>query len=107
MEFKGKGKSGTDAAGWERNAGKHFEDLLDNHPEYWSEQNVTKIENGTVPVVDDTFVEHFTQYNNQIGDKLIHHHIGGGQAAAVPQSLHPGFGGIHNVEKTFGNGSNS
>ncbi|MGE5628391.1 MAG: hypothetical protein ACM3X7_09770 [Solirubrobacterales bacterium] len=103
MEFKGKGVSGTNAAGWERDAAKHFENLLDSHPEYWSDGNVSRIENGAVPVVDDVFVEHFPQYEKQIGDKLIHHHIGGGgQAAAVPQSLHSGFGGIHNFERDFG-----
>lgn len=34
---------------------------------------------------------------------MRHHHIGeGGQAAALPKSLHPGYGGIHNVEKEWG-----
>lgn len=77
--------------------------MLDKHPEYWSKANVARIERGTVPVVDDEIVKHFPQYKDQIGDKLIHHHIGGGgQAAAVPESLHQGFGGIHNIEKEFG-----
>lgn len=26
----------------------------------------------------------------------------GGQAAALPKSLHPGYGGIHNIEKEWG-----
>ncbi|MGE6375973.1 T7SS effector LXG polymorphic toxin [Peribacillus muralis] len=100
MNYKGKKKSGTNAAGWERSASKHFNELLDNHPEFFSEANVERIENGLVPIVDDDFIKHFPQYNNTKGDKLIHHHIGGGgQAAAVPQSLHKGFGGIHNFEK--------
>ncbi len=31
-------------------------------------------------------------------NKLIHHHIGGGgQAAAVPATVHNGYGGIHNA----------
>ncbi|WP_342602828.1 T7SS effector LXG polymorphic toxin [Peribacillus sp. FSL E2-0159] len=100
MNYKGKKKSGTNAAGWERSASKHFNELLDNHPEFFSEANVERIENGLVPVVDDDFIKHFPQYRDTKGDKLIHHHIGGGgQAAAVPQSLHKGFGGIHNFEK--------
>ncbi|MGE7184052.1 hypothetical protein ACQKKK_08630 [Peribacillus sp. NPDC006672] len=100
MNYKGKKKSGTNAAGWERSASKHFNELLDNHPEFFSEANVERIENGLVPVVDDDFIKHFLQYKDSKGDKLIHHHIGGGgQAAAVPQSLHKGFGGIHNFEK--------
>nr|WP_282958540.1 pre-toxin TG domain-containing protein [Metabacillus idriensis] len=100
MDFKGKGKSGANAAGWERNAAKHFNQLLDQIPEAWSDTNIERIENGLVPIVDERFVEHFDQYKECIGDKLIHHHIGGGgQAAAVPSSLHRGFGGIHNIEK--------
>lgn len=100
MNYKGKGKSGTNSAGWERDASKHFSELLDKHPEIFSKANVARIEDGLVPVVDDEFIKHFPQYKDCLGDKLIHHHIGGGgQAAAVPQSLHKGFGGIHNFEK--------
>ncbi|MCM3162654.1 hypothetical protein M3607_14410 [Metabacillus litoralis] len=34
---------------------------------------------------------------------MRHHHIGeGGQAVALPKSLHPGYCGIHNVEKDWG-----
>ena len=100
MNYKGKKKSGTNAAGWERSASKHFDELLDKHPEFFSEANVERIENGLVPIVDEDFIKYFPQYNDCMGDKLIHHHIGGGgQAAAVPQSLHKGFGGIHNFEK--------
>lgn len=36
------------------------------------------------------------------GDKLVHHIGGGGQAFPVPQKLHPGSGGIHNIEKEAG-----
>ncbi|MEH6431471.1 MULTISPECIES: hypothetical protein [Bacillus] len=38
------------------------------------------------------------------GTKLVHHHIVGGQAVGVPLPLHPGFGGIHNAEKSIGHG---
>lgn len=100
--YKGKKKSGANAAGWERSASKHFNELLDKHPEFFSEANIERIENGLVPVVDDDFIKYFPQYKGCKGDKLIHHHIGGGgQAAAVPQSLHKGFGGIHNFEKEY------
>ena len=35
--------------------------------------------------------------------QLIHHHIGGsGQAMPIPVGLHPGSGGIHNIEKQYG-----
>jgi len=36
------------------------------------------------------------------GTKLVHHHIGGGQAVGVLLPLHPGFGEIHNAEKAIG-----
>ena len=103
MDFKGQGSSGANAAGWERNANKHYNELLDAHPEYWSDENVVRIEAGRVPIVDSTFASHFPQYSGCDGDKLIHHHIGGGgQVAAVPSTYHPGYGGIHNVEKATG-----
>lgn len=36
-------------------------------------------------------------------DPLRHHHIGeGGQAAALPVTMHPGHGGVHNIEKEWG-----
>jgi hypothetical protein len=74
--------------------------LLKKKPEYWSERNKQLIKDGLAPEVDELFVEYFPQYQNYIGDTLIHHHIGGGgQAAAVPETVHPGFGGIHNIEK--------
>ncbi|MEH7356856.1 hypothetical protein V7150_25445 [Neobacillus drentensis] len=37
------------------------------------------------------------------GKPLVLHHIGGcGQAITIPQPLHPGSGGIHNIEKQIG-----
>ncbi|MEG7379489.1 T7SS effector LXG polymorphic toxin [Bacillus subtilis] len=103
MNFKGKGKSGTNAAGWERNAKKFFNTLLKSNPEFWSTENTAKIKRGRVPVVDEQFIKHFPQYADYLKDPMRHHHIGeGGQAAALPKSLHPGYGGIHNVEKEWG-----
>ncbi|MCY7825749.1 T7SS effector LXG polymorphic toxin [Bacillus spizizenii] len=103
MNFKGKGKPGTNAAGWERNAKKFFNTLLKSNPEFWSAENTAKIKRGRVPVVDEQFIKHFPQYADYLKDPMRHHHIGeGGQAAALPKSLHPGYGGIHNVEKDWG-----
>ena len=103
MNFKGKGNAGTNAAGWERNAKKFFNTLLKSNPEFWSPENTAMIKRGRVPVVDKQFIEYFPQYGDYIKDSMRHHHIGeGGQAAALPKSLHPGSGGIHNVEKEWG-----
>lgn len=103
MNFKGKGNAGTNAAGWERNAKKFFNTLLKSNPEFWSPENTAMIKRGRVPMVDKQFIEYFPQYGDYIKDSMRHHHIGeGGQAAALPKSLHPGYGGIHNVEKEWG-----
>lgn len=103
MKFKGKGISGTNAAGWERNHSKYFRDILEKHPEFWSNENVERIENDLTPIVDDVFMEYFPQYNEYLHEGLLHHHVGGGgQAVAVPKSIHEGFGGIHNFEKELG-----
>ncbi|WP_408626159.1 hypothetical protein [Anaerocolumna cellulosilytica] len=56
--------------------------------------------NNEAPIVDSQFSKHMPEYSKYDGDLLIHHHIGrGGQVAAYPETLHPGFGGIHNYEK--------
>jgi len=103
MLYKGKGLKGTNAAGWERNANKFFNELIEKNPELWSEENITRILDGDIPVVDDVFIKNFTQYAECRNDALRHHHIGGGgQAVAIPESLHTGFGGIHNYEKEYG-----
>ncbi|WP_235988990.1 hypothetical protein [Aquibacillus kalidii] len=103
MNFKGKAHSGTNAAGWERNAKKFFNSLLKSNPEFWSTENTALIKRGRVPKVDEQFLKHFPQYNEYIQEPMRHHHIGeGGQAVALPKSLHPGYGGIHNVEKDWG-----
>ncbi|WP_240458842.1 hypothetical protein [Virgibacillus sp. Bac330] len=58
---------------------------------------------GRVPKVDEQFLNHFPQYKEYLQEPMRHHHIGeGGQAVALPKSLHPGYGGIHNVEKEWG-----
>jgi len=82
---------------------KFFNTLLKSNPEFWSPENTAMIKRGRVPVVDKQFIEYFPQYGDYIKDSMRHHHIGeGGQAAALPKSLHPGYGGIHNVEKEWG-----
>ena len=100
MDYKGRKASGTNAAGWERNSAKYFRSLNKKHPEYFSKENLNRIKKGKVPKVDKQFVEFFPQYANYEGDNLRHHHVGGGgQAYAIPSTLHPGYGGVHNYEK--------
>lgn len=80
---------------------KFFNSLLKSNPEFWSAENTTLIKMGHVSKVDEQFLKHFPQY--YIQEPLQHPHIGeGGQAVALPKSLHTGYGGIHNVEKKWG-----
>ncbi|COF59720.1 hypothetical protein [Bacillus cereus] len=109
MTFVGKGEKYTNAEGWRRDLKYFWSELLDRHPEAFSPNNRAIIEGRNPftdsPVNDKVFREYFSQYDVKgvRGDKLVHHHIGGGgQAFPVPQKLHPGSGGIHNIEKEAG-----
>jgi len=111
MPFVGQGAPGTNAAGWMRDASYYWEELLRRHPDAFSPDNIRRIRgtpplSGSVsPVNDATFRSAFPQYDVRglRGQPLIHHHIGGGgHAAAIPAPLHPGSGGIHNVERAAG-----
>ena len=111
MEFVGRGVRGATSAGWERNAARYWEEIIRRHPEAFSDANLRRIR-GTpplarpyAPVNDEQFRRVFTQYDVRglRGKALVHHHVGGGgQAAAIPAPLHPGSGGVHNVERAAG-----
>lgn len=53
MNFKGKGKSGINVVGWERNVKKFFNMLFKSNFEFWSVENIVKIKRGRVLVVDE------------------------------------------------------
>ncbi|MGG4466559.1 hypothetical protein ABER68_00815 [Paenibacillus alvei] len=94
MPYLGKGKQSTNSEGW----------LRDNKF-YFNDANIKNLNNGWAIVYDAVFRKHFPQYDivGLKGKPLVHHHIGGGgQAMAIPQPLHPGSGGIHNIEKQIG-----
>ena len=100
MEYKGyRRANGVNSQGWERNDVKYFRQLAKAHPEYFDADNMRAIRQKQSPIVNDQFIEYFPQYADYKGDLLKHHHIGGGgQAAAYPETLHPGFGGVHKFE---------
>ncbi|WP_339223111.1 hypothetical protein [Paenibacillus sp. FSL H8-0332] len=105
MPYEGKGKYGTNSEGWLRDKDYYWKVVMEKYPESISKSNKQKIELGFSPINDKQFREHFPQFNIKElnNDTLIHHHIGGGgQAVAVPSKLHPGSGGIHNIEKEAG-----
>lgn len=103
MSFKGKNQPTSNSQGWERNNAKYFQQLHQNHPEMFSAKNTARIQNGQAPIVDQKMIDHNPQFAQFKGEPLAHHHIGGdGQAAAVPRSMHMGYGEIHNHEKKAG-----
>ena len=109
MPYVGKGAKNANAEGWLRDAKYYWDEIMRRHPEAFNQTNrdiiAGKIKGVTSPVNNAEFRAVFKQYDVKglRGNKLIHHHIGGGsQAFAVPSSLHRGLGGIHNVEKQFG-----
>lgn len=103
MNFMGKNQSTSNSQGWERNSGKYFQQLYQNHPEMFSTKNVARIQNKQAPIVDQKMIAHNPQFAQFKGEALVHHHIGGdGQAVALPKSMHTGYGEIHNHEKKAG-----
>ncbi|MDC2940449.1 hypothetical protein ACJTM1_24265 [Bacillus sp. GX] len=105
MPYIGKGKQSTNSEGWLRDNKYYFNELYELHTEYFSDANIKNLNNGWAIVNDAVFRRHFPQYDivGLKGKPLVHHHIGGGgQAMAIPQPLHPGSGGIHNIEKQIG-----
>lgn len=103
MSFKGKNQPTSNSQGWERNSAKYFQQLHQNHPEMFSAKNTARIQNNQAPIVDQKMIDHNPQFAQFKGEPLAHHHIGGdGQAAAVPRSMHMGYGEIHNHEKKAG-----
>ena len=103
MRYKGEGRSGANSQGWERSSPYYFKELQKRHPEFFSRKNHLRIEAGRSPVVDRQFASHFPQYKEYTGETLVHHHIGqDGQAVALPQSIHKGYGEIHTVEHDLG-----
>lgn len=103
MKFLGKGKTNANAQGWERNADKYFNELLQKHPEMFSKKNVQRIQQNCAPIVDQKMIDYNPQWAEYRNQPLIHHHIGGnGEAVAVPKNMHKGSGEIHNYEKSAG-----
>ena len=95
--------SRTNSQGWLRDSNYYFSKLKDEHPELISKKNCVRIDNKEAPIVDAKMVKQIPEWEPYIGQSLIHHHVGGdGEAVAVPEEIHPGFGEIHNHEKAAG-----
>ena len=100
MRYKGRFDPNANSQGWERSSSYYFKELQEQHPELFSKKNNMLIKSGRSPVVDVKFTDAFPEYK---GETLVHHHIGqDGQAVALPQSIHKGYGEIHTVEHDVG-----
>ena len=103
MRYKGTDCANANSQGWERNSSYYFKELKGRHPEYFSKKNNILIDSGRSPIIDKKFSDNFPQYKNYKGETMVHHHIGqDGQAVALPQSVHKGYGEIHTVEHELG-----
>lgn len=103
IPFCGKGNKNSNSQGWLQQQKYFYNELSKAHPELLSDANLRRIANGQALIVDEQFVKYFPQNDNYMNELLRHHHIGGGgQAMPVPDSLHLGYGGIHNIEKAYG-----
>ncbi len=103
MPFRGQGMSKTNSQGWLRDSNYYFSKLKAEHPEMISKKNALRIDSNEAPVVDAKMVKEIPEWEPYRGQSLIHHHVGGdGEAVAVPEDIHPGYGEIHNHEKAAG-----
>ena len=106
MPFKGKTQEKShdrNSCGWKADKNYYFKELFKKHPEYFSTKNEQDIKRTISPKIDKQFVNFFPEYEEFIGDTIIHHHIGqDGQAVGIPASLHRGYGVVHNTEKALG-----
>ena len=103
MSYLGEESSSGNSQGWERNHVYYFNTLQSKHPEFFSKKNTRRIAARLSPRIDATFLRYFPQFKGFENEVIVHHHIGSdGQAVAVPQSLHKGYGEIHVIERQLG-----
>jgi len=96
VDMRGAPGARTNAAGFPRNAGWFWEQVLEAKPEYFSPENVARIKapSPRSPKVDSTWIKYNPQHQSFMGETLIHHHIGQGPiATAVPEPIHQAWSG--------------
>ena len=80
------------AAGVPRNNRWFFNQLLKAHPEMFSPENIQRIKDGLVPLIDEAWVKYNPTHVEHMGGKLIHHHVNqGNMATAIPEAVHRKF----------------
>ncbi|PZR26530.1 MAG: hypothetical protein DI535_14065 [Citrobacter freundii] len=83
------GTSPKNAAGFPRDRKYFWQELAKSNPEYFSETNLSNINRGYSPFVDEVWVANFPQDAEFMYNRLIHHHINGeNMATPIPEQLH-------------------
>jgi len=82
-----------------RNRTQFWSSWADEFAETLSKKNMAMIDGGKSPVVDNVWLNTFPEFENYLGEKIIHHHLNYGKMAVpLPQSVHslqPGWGIWH------------
>lgn len=80
------------AAGYAGNGPWFWRQMLEKHPEMFSEANKVLIrKEGLAPIIDATWVKYNRMHKDFMHQKLIHHHIDQGPIAKpLPESVHRG-----------------
>ncbi len=103
MPFNGFSAANSNSQGWLRDRDYFNRAFYQQCPQAFSPENIQRMNAGKSLQIDDTMSGALPQYQGFEGQRLVHHHIGGdGQAVGIPESLHIGYGGVHNAEEAAG-----
>ncbi|MEK6153609.1 DUF6443 domain-containing protein [Flavobacteriaceae bacterium 3-367] len=95
--------SQTTAKGFPRNGRWFWRQMLKNHPQMFSAENVKLIKAGKAPMVDPKWAE-FNPSHASYKGKLVHHHIDQGRfAVGLPESAHKKY--FSQIHSRYGSGA--
>ncbi|MDC2663187.1 SpvB/TcaC N-terminal domain-containing protein [Bacteroides ovatus] len=79
----------TTIKGFPRNFEYFWNQMLKEHPEMFSKENVKLIQSKHAPIVDEQWIAHNKTHVNFKGNKLVHHHVEQGRfAVPIPEEVH-------------------
>jgi hypothetical protein len=83
-----------------RNGPWFWRQMLEKHPEMFSEVNKIRIRKGTSPHIDEQWVQSNPTHKEFMDKKLIHHHIDQGPVATpLPEPIHQAHHGVLHPER--------
>lgn len=81
--------SPKNAQGFSRNKDYFWKQLLSDHPEYFSQENVKLINDNFSPWVDEVWTKNFPTDAEYTGTRLVHHHVEGkNMAVGISEKMH-------------------